>query len=145
MIEGTQTEVNAKKELTVQIKPVVTSKIRSVMKAMEGTCIAVSEIMVWGKGDAAKAVPGLGDDASLESILINGKPIKEFQSGQFAYTVRASGKPFETPVIEATTTDIYASYQVEQVPGETAAVIKVTSENGLKTELYTVEFTTNKQ
>nr|WP_255259451.1 discoidin domain-containing protein [Bacillus toyonensis] len=50
VIEGTQSDVNMKEELTLRFAPIVTSQIRVVMKAVQGTCIAISEIMVWGQG-----------------------------------------------------------------------------------------------
>ncbi|WP_090920027.1 RICIN domain-containing protein [Bacillus sp. 103mf] len=48
VIEGTQSDVNMKKELTLHFAPIATSQIRAVMKAAQGTCIAISEIKVWG-------------------------------------------------------------------------------------------------
>ncbi|MCU4970570.1 RICIN domain-containing protein [Bacillus toyonensis] len=50
VIEGTQSDVNMKEELTLRFAPIFTSQIRVVMKAVQGTCIAISEIMVWGQG-----------------------------------------------------------------------------------------------
>ncbi|WP_162990246.1 glycoside hydrolase [Mesobacillus foraminis] len=140
-IEGTQLDVQAKKDVTLSFEPIKTSKIRAVMKAMEGTCIAISEIKVWGKGDVTKAVPSIGADASLESILINGKPIRDFNSDQFSYQVKANGNPSDAPSVSAITTDLFASYQVEHIPGKPkSAAISVKSEDGTKTETYTILF-----
>ncbi|MEH7445608.1 glycoside hydrolase [Bacillus toyonensis] len=50
VIEGTQSDVNMKEELILRFAPIFTSQIRVVMKAVQGTCIAISEIMVWGQG-----------------------------------------------------------------------------------------------
>lgn len=47
-IEGTQSDVNMKKELTLRFAPIATSQIRVVMKAAQSTCIASSEIKAWG-------------------------------------------------------------------------------------------------
>ncbi|SMQ77576.1 O-Glycosyl hydrolase [Bacillus sp. OV166] len=135
-IDGTQLDVNAKKDLTVNFAPVTTSKVRVVMKAMPNTCIAISEIEVFGKGDVTKAEPSIGDDATLESILIDGKPLKDFQPDQFTYDVKE--KASNSPVVTAVTNDLFASYQVSEV--EDAAVITVKSEDGLRTETYTVKF-----
>lgn len=140
-IEDTQLDVNAKKDVTISFEPIETSKIRAVMKAMEGTCIAISEIEVWGKGDVSKAAPSVGDDASLESILVNGKPIRDFKADKFTYTVETNGNPSKTPSITVLSRDIFAAYQVELVPGKPEkAVIHVTSEDGTQTETYTVIF-----
>lgn len=49
-IKGSQTDVSEKKVINLQFEPVFTSKIRAVMKAMPRTCIAISELMVWGIG-----------------------------------------------------------------------------------------------
>ncbi|MEH7375539.1 glycoside hydrolase [Neobacillus drentensis] len=135
-IDGTQLDVNAKKDLTVNFAPVTTSKVRVVMKAMPNTCIAISEIEVFGKGDVTKAEPSIGDDATLESILIDGKPLKDFQPDQFTYDVKE--KASNSPVVTSVTSDLFASYQVSEV--EDAAVITVKSEDGLRTETYTVKF-----
>ncbi|MBT2700394.1 RICIN domain-containing protein [Bacillus sp. ISL-40] len=135
-IDGTQLDVNAKKDLTVNFAPVTTSKVRVVMKAMPNTCIAISEIEVFGKGDVTKAEPSIGDDATLESILIDGKPLKDFQPDQFTYDVKE--KASNSPVVTALTNDLFASYQVSEE--EDAAVITVKSEDGLRTETYMVKF-----
>ncbi|MBV7504430.1 RICIN domain-containing protein [Bacillus sp. sid0103] len=135
-IDGTQLEVKAKKDVTVNFAPVTTSKIRAVMKAMPNTCIAISEIEVFGKGDVTKAGPSIGDDATLESIIIDGKPLKGFQSDHFMYDVK--DKASKSPVVTAVTNDLFASYQVTEE--KDAAVITVKSEDGLQTETYTVTF-----
>lgn len=135
-IDGTQLDVNAKKDLTVNFAPVTTSKVRVVMKAMPNTCIAISEIEVFGKGDVTKAEPSIGDDATLESILIDGKSLKDFQPDQFTYDVKE--KASKSPVVTAVTNDLFASYQVSEE--EDAAAISVKSEDGLRTETYTVKF-----
>ncbi|MEH7303987.1 glycoside hydrolase [Neobacillus drentensis] len=135
-IDGTQLEVKAKKDVTVNFAPVTTSKIRVLMKAMSNTCMAISEIEVFGKGDVTKAGPSIGDDSTLESILIDGKPLKDFQSDHFTYNVK--DKAPKIPVVTAVTNDLFASYQVTEE--EDAAVITVKSEDGLQTETYTVTF-----
>ncbi|MFP5115314.1 glycoside hydrolase [Bacillaceae bacterium C204] len=135
-IDGTQLDVNATKDLTVNFAPVTTSKIRVVMKAMPKTCIAISEMEVFGKGDVIKAGPSIGDDATLESILIDGKPLTDFQPNQFTYDVK--DKASKSPVVSAVTNDLFASYQVSEK--EDAAVIRVKSEDGLRVETYTVNF-----
>jgi O-glycosyl hydrolase len=135
-IDGTQLDVKEKKDVTVNFAPVTTSQIRAVMKAMPNTCIAISEIEVFGKGDVTKAGPSIGDDATLESILIDGKPLKDFQPEQLTYDVKE--KSSKSPVVTAETSDLFASYQVSEE--EEAAVITVKSEDGLQTETYTVKF-----
>ncbi|WHY69417.1 glycoside hydrolase [Neobacillus sp. SuZ13] len=135
-IEGTQLDVNATKDLTVKFAPVTTSKIRVVMKAMPNTCIAISEIEVFGNGDVTKADPSIGEDATLESILIDGKPLKDFQADQLTYEVKE--KAVKDPIVTAVTNDLFASYQVSEK--DDTAVITVKSEDGLQTETYTVKY-----
>ena len=135
-IDGTQLDVNATKDLTVNFAPVTTSKIQVVMKAMPKTCIAISEMEVFGKGDVTKAGPSIGEDATLESILIDGKPLNDFQPNQFTYDVK--DKASKSPVVSAVTNDLFASYQVSEK--EAAAVITVKSEDGLRVKTYTVNF-----
>lgn len=135
-IDGTQLDVKATKDLTVNFAPVTTSKIRVLMKAMPKTCIAISEIEVFGKGDVTKAGPSIGNDATLESILIDGKPLNDFQPDQFTYDVL--DKASKSPVVSAVTNDLFASYQVSEE--EDGAVITVKSEDGLRTETYKVNF-----
>jgi hypothetical protein len=129
--------VKEKKDVTVNFEPVTTSQIRVVMRAMPNTCIAISEIEVIGNGDVTKAGPNIGDDATLESILIDGKPLKDFHSDQFTYDVKE--KASKSPVVTAVTNDLFASYQVAEEEEDTA-VVTVKSEDGLRTEIYTVKF-----
>ncbi|MED4229098.1 glycoside hydrolase [Neobacillus cucumis] len=141
MIDGTQTDVNTKTEITLRFTPIPTSKVRAVMEAMPGTCIAMSEVMVWGKGDVTKAEPGLGDDATLDNIMIDGKPLKEFQSDKFSYNVKFEEHGRVIPSVTAETNDIFATYQVDQEKGDpTSTVIKVESEDKSQTNSYTVNF-----
>lgn len=120
----------------MKFAPVTTSKIRVVMKAMPNTCIAISEIEVFGNGDVTKADPSIGEDATLESILIDGKPLKDFQADQLTYEVKE--KAVKDPIVTAVTNDLFASYQVSEK--DDTAVITVKSEDGLQTETYTVKY-----
>lgn len=138
-LEGTQTNVEARKEVHFSFDPVVTSKIRAVMTAMPNTCIAISEVMVWGEGETD--TPRIGDDATLESILINGQPIQGFNPDTFSYQVEMNGRIHKDLIIKGVTSDILAKTKMvmpESLPGE--AVISVTSEDGKQQKTYKVEF-----
>ncbi|WP_299090277.1 glycoside hydrolase [uncultured Metabacillus sp.] len=142
-IEGTQTDVQ-NKELTIDFTPLKTKNIRAVMKAREGTCIAISEMEVLGIGNK-NHIPGQSGDATLETIRINGKQLKEFNKDTLQYRVDVKKKGQEVPEIEAETSNLFATYQIEtppSIPGE--AVITVTSENGKNQVKYTVLFNERK-
>lgn len=141
-IEGTQTDVQ-NKDLTIDFTPLVTKKIRAVMKAREGTCIAISEMEVLGIGE--NDIPGQSGDATLETILINGKLLKGFDRDTLNYSVEVKEKDQEIPTIEVVTNNLFATYQIEtpsSIPGE--AAITVTSEDGKNKVKYTVLFNLKK-
>ena len=138
-INGTQTDVKAKKEISLTFEPITTSKIRAVMQAMPNTCIAISELMVWGVEKTS--VPSVGEDASLESILINGQSLKAFKGDTFDYQVEMNGRVHKELNMEAVTSDIFADAQIklpDSLPGK--AIITVTSEDRKHKETYTIEF-----
>ncbi|QNF28725.1 glycoside hydrolase [Metabacillus elymi] len=137
-IEGTQTDVQDK-ELTIDFTQIETKHIRAVMKAKEGACIAISEMEVLGIGE--NQIPGQGSDATLETILINGKQVKEFDKNTYNYQVKIKKNQQEIPTIEAVTNDLFATYQIETPSSlEGEAVITVKSEDGKNHAKYTVEF-----
>ncbi|WP_223594414.1 glycoside hydrolase [Neobacillus bataviensis] len=138
-IEGTQTEVAAKKEINLSFEPLKTSKIRAMMQAMPNTCIAISELMVWGVGETS--VPSAGEDATLENVLINEQPLKDFKADTFTYQVEMNGRVHKDLNIKAITNDLFADAQInlpESLPGK--AEIIVTSEDRKHKETYTIEF-----
>ncbi|MEH7010870.1 glycoside hydrolase [Neobacillus niacini] len=142
-IEGTETAVEAKREINLSFGPIKTSKVRAMMTAMPNTCIAVSELMVWGIGETS--VPSVGEDATLEGILINGQPLQDFKPETFSYQVEMNGRVHKDLNIEGVTRDILAEIQVklpESLPGK--ADIIVTSEDGKHQEIYTIEFVNQK-
>ncbi|TDK58631.1 hypothetical protein E2K98_22540 [Bacillus salipaludis] len=142
-IDGTQTDVSAKSVVNLQFEPISTTKIRAMMKAMPNTCIAISELMVWGMGE--NTIPSIGKDTSLGGILINGKPLKDFQSDQTDYRFELNGMTKKELEVEAVTNDLFATAQVEMpesLPGK--ATIIVTSEDKKHTEEYSIEFVNQK-
>jgi O-glycosyl hydrolase len=139
----TQTEVKVQKEVQLTFEPVKTSKIRALMKAMPNTCIAISELMVWGIGETS--VPSVGEDASLENILLNGQPLKNFKTDTYSYKIEINGRLQKELNIEAVTNDILALSQIEipkSLPG--IATIVVTSEDTKVKKTYTIEFVNEK-
>ncbi|MFF2446960.1 glycoside hydrolase [Neobacillus sp. NPDC058068] len=142
-LKGTQTDVKANKEINLSFNPITTSKLRAVMQAMPKTCIAISELMVWGVGEAT--VPIVGEDVSLESILINGQPLKGFKKGTLSYQVEMNGRVHKELNVEAIPSDIFANVHInmpDSLPGK--ATIIVTSEDRKHKETYAVEFVNEK-
>lgn len=138
-IDGTQTNVEARKEVNISFEPIVTSKVRAMMTAMSKTCIAISELMVWGEGQTS--VPRVGEDARLENILINGQQLQGFKADTLVYQVEMNGRIHKGLTIEGITSDILAKAEIklpETLPGE--AVITVTSEDGKQQKTYTIKF-----
>lgn len=138
-IEGTQTDVQ-NKELSIDFTPIETTNIRAVMKAMEGACIAISEMEVLGLGE--NPIPSQSSDASLENIMINRKQLKGFDSDTLTYSVELKKNEREIPAIVVVTNDLFASFQIatpSSLPGE--AVITVLSEDGKNKKKYTIKFT----
>lgn len=125
-------------EASIHFDPLDTSKVRSVMTAMEGPCIAIVEMEVYG---ISSSVPAIGTDATLESITVDGNEYAGFDPEHFDYTVELLAGTFDIPEIEVETNHIFASYDIE-LP-ETIldeVVITVTAEDEVTTNIYHLEF-----
>jgi DNA/RNA endonuclease YhcR with UshA esterase domain len=82
------------------------------------------------------------DDATLSSIRINGTPLSGFSSGKLDYEVKLPADTTEVPNITVSTTNPKASYEITNatsLPGTSS--IQVTSEDGSKTQTYSIKFT----
>ena len=135
-IPGTHLDIDPKvrtTEATVSFEPVTTSQIRVMMTSMEGPCIAIVEIEVYGTG--LGQTPGLGDDATLEGITVEGKDLKDFDPNEYSYIVDVL-EGAELPAIGVVTNDLFAEYEIKL--GD-PVVITVTSEDGKQTQDYTLE------
>jgi O-glycosyl hydrolase len=110
-------------------------RVRVVMTARPGTCIAVSEFSVFGPG--ASTVPSRGTDATLESLSVGGKPVAGFEPATLSYAVDVEGD--EVPVVSAVARDPFATVTVavpKTLPGE--ALVVVTAEDTSATSTYRV-------
>jgi O-glycosyl hydrolase len=110
-------------------------RVRVVMTARPGTCIAVAEFSVFGPG--ASTVPSRGTDATLESLSVGGKPVAGFEPATLSYAVDVGGD--EVPVVSAVASDPFATVTVtapKTLPGE--ALVVVTAEDTSATSTYRV-------
>jgi hypothetical protein len=110
-------------------------RVRVVMTARPGTCIAVSEFSVFGPG--ASTVPSRGSDATLESLSVGGNPVAGFDPATLSYTVDVKGDA--VPVVRAVAGDPFATVTVtapKALPGE--ALVAVTAEDASATTTYHV-------
>ena len=110
-------------------------RVRVVMTARPGTCIAVAEFSVFGPG--ASTTPSRGTDATLESLRVAGEPVAGFDPATQAYAVDVAGD--EVPAVVAVARDPFATVAVttpETLPGE--AVVVVTAEDTSATTTYRV-------
>ncbi|SKC60087.1 LPXTG-motif cell wall anchor domain-containing protein [Okibacterium fritillariae] len=62
--------------------PVTTSKLRATMTARANACIALSEFEVWAPG-----APGVGTDATLDQLTVNGEAVDGFDAETLEYRV----------------------------------------------------------
>lgn len=119
--------------------PVTTSKIRLDMTAIPKTCIAISELEVWGPG-----APGVGASAALTSLTLDGRPLAGFAPATLSYQVAATkGPQHAVPVVSATAADPYAHVTIVQGDRAKPASVTVVSEDGATTTTYTVRFAKN--
>ena len=84
---------------------------------------------------------GLGTDASLIAITLNGLPLYGFHPFVLSYTVMIEGVNPQPPVVEAASADANAVIfitQAEQLPG--SASILVTAEDGETQKEYIITF-----
>ncbi|WP_058306573.1 glycoside hydrolase [Gracilibacillus massiliensis] len=136
-IENSDTTVEEEDEISIEFEEITTSKVRTQLTAMEETCIAIVEMEVYGLGET----PVIGDDASLDSILINDQNLEGFQSDQYSYQIELDhGETL--PTISAMTADIFATYQIEMpdtIPG--VATITVLAENQEDQKTYSISIT----
>ena len=110
-------------------------RVRVVMTARPGTCIAVSEFSVFGPGTST--LPVLGSDAALESITVAGQPVVGFAPDTLTYDVDISDR--EVPPVVAAARDPFATVAVtlpSAVPGE--ATVVVTAEDKSATRTYRI-------
>lgn len=84
-----------------------------------------------------------GRKALLSSVKIDGVNFAEFDAETYEYTVNLEEVPSANPIVTASAdTQVNTSVtitQAQNVPG--AAVINVTSEDGMKTNTYVINFT----
>ncbi|WP_407267846.1 glycoside hydrolase [Radiobacillus sp. PE A8.2] len=135
-IENTQTNINGEDEAVIDFDAVTTSKVRANLTAMADTCIAMREMEVMGIGD----VPSVSSDATLESILVNGEALENFEADTFAYEVELEQTTVPTIAVELS--NMFASYDINlptSVPG--TATITVTSEDETAEHTYEISFT----
>ena len=124
-----------RQEITFQ--PVETTKLRAVFTRGEnGTknCMVVTEMEIY----AALKDTGAAT-AALEELLIDGVPLEDFSPDKLSYSVRL---PFgaEVPEITAKAADNGTVFVLPAISANDAASIQVTSENGLVSTTYVVQF-----
>lgn len=108
-------------------------RIRLVMTARPGTCIAISEVSIYGPGHSG--IPALGTSSLVRGITLDGQPLAGFDPGTTTYTANVG----KLPQVDAVTQDPFATVSVTQataVPGTATVVAK--SEDGSSTTTYTV-------
>ncbi|WP_440896508.1 glycoside hydrolase [Amphibacillus sp. Q70] len=141
-IADTSLEIDTEKEVSIEFPEINTSRIRSVMTAMPDACIAILEMEVIGLSNN----PALGDNALLESILVDGTALEDFTSDTFDYHVELPADTTEVPEISVVTEDPFANYDIELPTSLTdKAVITVISEDETVKETYTIDFSVAEQ
>ncbi|WP_310190276.1 discoidin domain-containing protein [Bacillus sp. 3255] len=119
------------KKNTITFDPVSTSKVRVNMNSVAGMCLGITEMEVIG------LVPVVGHDAALKGIEINGQPFAGFQADALSYEVQLPSTAL--PTFKAKLSDPFAKATITNpsgIPGK--ATIDVTSEDGTKTQTYTI-------
>ena len=124
-----------RQEITFQ--PVETTKLRAVFTRGENgkkNCMVVAEMEIYAAlKDTGSAT------AALEELLIGGVPLEGFSPDKLSYSVRL---PFgaEVPEITAKAADNGTVFVLPAISANDAASIQVTSENGLVSTTYVVQF-----
>ena len=94
---------------------------------------SIYEFEVYGEAAA--------DDASLDSIVVNGTDLASFSSDQYSYEYTLQPGNTAIPSVTATPTNTNATYTItntQTIPGTTT--ITVTSADGTKTKTYSIAF-----
>ena len=118
---------------TITFDPVVATKVKldmvSQFPAASNGAFQIAELQVIGDEFAASS------NAALSDLEVNGSTVPGFDPAKTNYTVASSVYP---PVISATAADngTVAIQQPASLPG--TAIITVTSEDGTKTQTYSV-------
>ncbi|MFC5449980.1 discoidin domain-containing protein [Paenibacillus aestuarii] len=126
--------IPADKVNTITFDGVNTTKVRVNMNSAPDKCLAITEMEVMGLSVAS------GNDATLNGIEINGQPLVGFQANALSYEVQLPSAAI--PSVKASSSDIFAKVAVtnpSEIPGK--ATVNVTSEDGTKTQTYTIYFT----
>lgn len=129
------------KEQIITFDPVKTKKLRAQFTRGEQDtsggkkdCLVLTEVEIYA------VPPDRGrDTAKLESLTVGGEPMADFDPDQASYTISL---PYgaEVPQIEASAADHGTVFVLPAVTNQSAALIRVTSENGKVTKDYTVQF-----
>lgn len=94
---------------------------------------SIYEFEVYGEAAA--------DDASLDSIVVNGTDLASFSSDQYSYEYTLQPGNTAIPSVTATPTNTNATYTItntQTIPGTTT--LTVTSADGTKTKTYSIAF-----
>lgn len=138
--QSQRTGFQTNEESVITFDPVVTRKLRAQFTrgAQDTTkkkdCLVLTEVEIYAyptdKGQ---------DTASLESLTVDGVEIEGFKPEKKDYTVTL---PYgaKIPEVQAVAADCGTAFVLPALTNQSAAMIRVTSENGRVTANYTVQF-----
>ena len=92
-------------------------------------------------GGSSLNLTNYSNDASLSDLRVSGSTVANFASTTLTYDVELPSGTTEVPVVDATATDINATFEVTdatELPGLTTVV--VTAEDGETEQTYTINF-----
>ncbi len=89
-----------------------------------------------------KSAPGDDEDATLSNLLVNGSTVAGFSPAVLTYDVELPFGTTQVPTVTAVTTDLDASYVVNNAAGLPGTTTVVTTSENLENSLtYTLNFT----
>lgn len=129
------------KEQVITFDPVKTKKLRAQFtRGEQDTSAGNKDCLVLTEVEIYAYPPDKGSDvAKLQSLTVDGAAIADFDPDKTSYTISL---PYgaSVPQVEATAADHGTVFVLPAVTNQSAALIRVTSENGKVTKDYTVQF-----
>lgn len=133
---------NKREANTIAFDPVTTSKLRFTFYVDGGAYASGKDMLKINEIEVYAQILPLNHTAALEELTVNGVGIDGFSAEQYYYSYWL-GYLEEIPKIEAKAADGATVFVRQALSGNGQAVVEVTSQDGMVTNMYLMQF--NKQ
>ena len=117
------------------------SEVTTVEVVNLSNCTSIEVPSGWSLNLTTGTIFAPSNDASLSDLIVSGSTVTDFASTTYTYDVELLSGSTEVPAVDATATDVNATFEVTdatELPGFTTVV--VTAEDGETEQTYTINF-----